>query len=217
MFFLKFLFITFLVILIILLLWTIYNKIKNPEKPFLRCIPYMDDFSQANNTTTVVSEKITVKPVIASDNTIKTDSGSKKEVAGTKDVKKPAKSITVESSTTSAKKSEAVKKKTADTAPSKKITDTAKPTAQKKNATKAKTAAPKKKSPTKIGDNIKKVNGIGPVFEKRLNSIGINTFKQIAAWSEADANRIDEELEFSGRPQREEWVAKAKILAAEKE
>lgn len=91
-----------------------------------------------------------------------------------------------------------------------------KPKAVSKKSTTKKPAAKKTPNKTKKkGDNIKKINGIGPVFEKKLNSIGIHKFEHIAAWSDADVERIDNELELSGRPQREEWVAKAKILAAE--
>ncbi|NRA86527.1 MAG: 50S ribosomal protein L21, partial [Rhizobiales bacterium] len=41
-------------------------------------------------------------------------------------------------------------------------------------------------------------------------------FEQIAAWTESDVEKFDNELELTGRPQREDWVAKARILAAEK-
>lgn len=70
------------------------------------------------------------------------------------------------------------------------------------------------KSPKKKTDNIKKINGIGPVFEKKLQAAGINSFAHIASWSDEDVERFDRELDLGGRPQREEWVAKAKILAA---
>lgn len=84
-------------------------------------------------------------------------------------------------------------------------------------STKTKASNVKSKTAKKAkGDNIKKINGIGPVFEKKLNSIGVNKFEHIAAWSDEDITRIDEQLELSGRPQREEWVRKATILAAEK-
>ena len=87
----------------------------------------------------------------------------------------------------------------------------------KKSPTKksvAKKLSKAKKRPKKKTDNIKKINGIGPVFEKKLHAAGINSFAHIAKWSDEDAERFDRELELGGRPQREEWVANAIILAA---
>ena len=62
-------------------------------------------------------------------------------------------------------------------------------------------------------DNLKLIKGIGPQNEARLNSIGITSFSQIAAWSESEQYEIGEKLAFPGRVEREEWVKQAMILA----
>ncbi|MCW2307616.1 30S ribosomal protein S2 [Rhodobium gokarnense] len=62
-------------------------------------------------------------------------------------------------------------------------------------------------------DDLKKINGIGPVIETKLNKLGITTFAQVAALSAEDIARIDEALAFKGRIEREEWVSQAAALA----
>ncbi len=61
-------------------------------------------------------------------------------------------------------------------------------------------------------DNLKRIKGIGPQNEARLNEIGILTFGQIAAWTSEDERKIGELLSFPGRIERENWVAQAKQL-----
>jgi predicted flap endonuclease-1-like 5' DNA nuclease len=63
-------------------------------------------------------------------------------------------------------------------------------------------------------DNLRRLIGIGPVNERRLNEHGITTFAQIAAWSAADIKSLEEYLQFDGRIKRERWVQQAKLLAA---
>jgi small subunit ribosomal protein S2 len=63
---------------------------------------------------------------------------------------------------------------------------------------------------TTEGDALTEINGIGPVIAGKLNEIGITTFKQIAEFTAEDIERVDAELNFKGRIEREEWVAQAK-------
>jgi large subunit ribosomal protein L22 len=65
-------------------------------------------------------------------------------------------------------------------------------------------------------DDLKEINGVGPVLEEKLHSFGIYTFKQIADWNEENIAAFDELLDFKGRIERDEWVAKAKDLHEEK-
>jgi len=65
-------------------------------------------------------------------------------------------------------------------------------------------------------DDIKLIGGIGPALEKKLNAAGVSSLKDIAAWSEADVARFDEELALRGRAARDEWVEQAKDLIAGK-
>ncbi|MHA6646311.1 proton-conducting membrane transporter [Mesorhizobium sp. A623] len=63
-------------------------------------------------------------------------------------------------------------------------------------------------------DNLRRLIGIGPVNERRLNEHGITTFAQIAAWTTADVKSVEDYLQFDGRIKREQWVQQAKLLAA---
>ncbi len=66
--------------------------------------------------------------------------------------------------------------------------------------------------PSEPPDDLEQIRGIGPVLKRRLNDLGITTFAQIAAFSEADLERIDAVLDSKGRIAREEWVEQAKAL-----
>lgn len=65
-------------------------------------------------------------------------------------------------------------------------------------------------------DDLKKISGVGPVLEKKLNALGITTFAQVAAFTEEDIARVDDALSFKGRIERDGWLDQAKALAAEK-
>ncbi len=65
-------------------------------------------------------------------------------------------------------------------------------------------------------DDISLIGGIGPKMVKILTDNGINTFAQIAAWTEVDIAKFDELCKPKGRIVREEWVDQAKELMAGK-
>ncbi|MXN66683.1 50S ribosomal protein L21 [Stappia sp. GBMRC 2046] len=62
-------------------------------------------------------------------------------------------------------------------------------------------------------DDLKKIGGVGPVLEGKLNALGITTYAQIAAFTADDIARVDEALSFKGRIERENWIDQAKELA----
>jgi predicted flap endonuclease-1-like 5' DNA nuclease len=66
--------------------------------------------------------------------------------------------------------------------------------------------------PPEAPDDLELIRGIGPVLKARLNKLGVTTFAQIAAFTEADLARIDEVLDFKGRIAREGWIEQAKAL-----
>ncbi len=66
--------------------------------------------------------------------------------------------------------------------------------------------------PPEAPDDLERIRGVGPVLRQRLNKLGITTFAQIAAFTEADLARLDEVLDFKGRIAREGWVEQAKAL-----
>jgi NADH-quinone oxidoreductase subunit E len=68
------------------------------------------------------------------------------------------------------------------------------------------------RKPAVKADDLKRISGIGPKLEQVLNERGIMAVADIAAWTEADAARIDAELGFEGRIGRDDWVGQAKLL-----
>ncbi len=69
-------------------------------------------------------------------------------------------------------------------------------------------------APVGQADDLKKISGVGPVLEGKLNGLGIYHFWQIARWNEAEIAWVDGFLNFKGRIQRDEWIAQASKLAA---
>ena len=63
-------------------------------------------------------------------------------------------------------------------------------------------------------DDLKRIRGIGVLIEKKLNSLGVSNFEQIANWTGADIDRVSQILDFKGRIERENWVEQARILAS---
>ncbi len=91
-----------------------------------------------------------------------------------------------------------------------------KPAAKKAAApAKAKPAAKKAAAPKKTEkDDLKKISGVGPVLEGKLNDLGITHFQQIADFTAEKIAEVDAALSFKGRIDREDWLGQAKILAA---
>ncbi len=71
-------------------------------------------------------------------------------------------------------------------------------------------------SKDRAADNLQEIKGIGAVLEKKLNKMGIQNFDQIAAWTEADIDRVDRTLNFRGRIQREQWVEQARAMISDR-
>lgn len=63
-------------------------------------------------------------------------------------------------------------------------------------------------------DDLKRIRGIGVLIEKKLNSLNVMRYEQIANWSDTDVAGINQALDFKGRVEREKWVEQARILAS---
>ena len=64
-------------------------------------------------------------------------------------------------------------------------------------------------------DNLTRIKGVGPKLAALLAKLGVTRFAQIAAWSEADIDRIDAQLgAFAGRIRRDNWVEQCRLLSA---
>lgn len=62
-------------------------------------------------------------------------------------------------------------------------------------------------------DELHLISGIGPKLEELLHGLGIFHFDQIANWTQAEIDWVDDYLQFSGRIERDNWIEQAKALA----
>ncbi len=118
----------------------------------------------------------------------------------------------------------AAAKKTEDTpkkAAPEKAAAAPKPKAEAKPKAETKAKAPAKSddapaaifsAPEGAADDLKKITGVGPVLEKKLHAFGVTQYAQIAAFTKADIDKLDEALSFKGRIERDDWVGQAKAL-----
>ena len=64
-------------------------------------------------------------------------------------------------------------------------------------------------------DDLRKIKGLGPKMLTVLHALGVTSFAQIAAWTDADLDELDTKLgAFAGRPRRDSWVEQAKLLSS---
>ena len=68
-------------------------------------------------------------------------------------------------------------------------------------------------APQGEADDLKQITGVGPVLEEKLNALGIYHYSQIAGFTPDDVEKVDTELNFKGRIERDEWISQAKVLA----
>jgi len=106
-------------------------------------------------------------------------------------------------------------------APKKAAPEAEKPKAKSKDEPKAKAAAGTTTAlftaPEGAADDLKKISGVGPALEKKLNDLGITTFDQVANFTAEEIEKVDDALSFKGRIERDDWVGQAKALAEAKE
>ncbi|MEL6980648.1 MAG: NADH-quinone oxidoreductase subunit NuoE [Pseudomonadota bacterium] len=71
--------------------------------------------------------------------------------------------------------------------------------------------------PADGGDDLKRINGVGPQLEGMLRGLGFHTFDQIASWTPQNVAWVDQRLEgFRGRILRDDWVGQARVLLEQK-
>ena len=60
-------------------------------------------------------------------------------------------------------------------------------------------------------DDLKDIVGVGPFLERKLHSLGIYTFRQVANFTKEDIAKVNDIIEFfPGRIQRDNWVDQSK-------
>lgn len=62
-------------------------------------------------------------------------------------------------------------------------------------------------------DNLKRIKGIGPAFEKKLHQLGIYKFRQIASWTPAERDWVSEAFGIAGRIEKDDWIGQAVELS----
>ena len=66
-------------------------------------------------------------------------------------------------------------------------------------------------------DDLKEIKGIGPVIEKKLNMLGIVSFKQVSTFTDEAIHQIARAVKFfPDRIKRDHWVQQAKELVTKK-
>jgi predicted flap endonuclease-1-like 5' DNA nuclease len=59
-------------------------------------------------------------------------------------------------------------------------------------------------------DDLKDIVGVGPFLEKKLHSLGIYTFRQVANFTRYDIDKVNDIIEFfPGRIERDDWVGQS--------
>ena len=97
----------------------------------------------------------------------------------------------------------------------KKARPEAKAVAPASGATVAETRPALLDKPDGAPDDLKRISGVGPKLEGLLNEMGVWHFRQIAAWTAAEVAWVDARLKFKGRIERDDWIAQARVFAAE--
>ena len=65
------------------------------------------------------------------------------------------------------------------------------------------------------GDDLTRIKGLGPRLADQLRALGVTRYEQIAAWDDAEIDRVDAQLgRFQGRIRRDDWVSQARLLGA---
>jgi small subunit ribosomal protein S2 len=67
--------------------------------------------------------------------------------------------------------------------------------------------------PAGKADDLKKITGVGPALERKLNALGVTRYDQIAAFSDEEAEKVDAALNYKGRVTSDDWIGQAKTLA----
>ncbi len=70
----------------------------------------------------------------------------------------------------------------------------------------------------RTADDLKRIAGIGPGFERALHGLGVTTFRQIADWTPADVQRVAAAIRTTPRRiLRDDWIGRARAIACAEE
>ena len=77
--------------------------------------------------------------------------------------------------------------------------------------------APKKIAKPSRPDDLTRISGVGKTLEKKVNGMGVWTYRQVAEWKGQEIAYVNSFLNFSGRIERDQWVRQAKQLMREQD
>ncbi len=86
--------------------------------------------------------------------------------------------------------------------------------AAKEAAKEVKEVKEEPKAEAKSGDDLKKINGIGPAFEKRLNALGIHSYADLIALTDEKIAELEQTDSMTSLEQWHAWMDEAKTLMA---
>lgn len=64
-------------------------------------------------------------------------------------------------------------------------------------------------------DDLKKISGVGPAFEKRLNALGIHTYADLTALTDKNIEKLEKTDSMTSLEGWHKWMDEAKVLAAD--
>lgn len=73
---------------------------------------------------------------------------------------------------------------------------------------------PVKKAKADKGDDLKKITGVGPAFEKRLNALGLHTYADMIALTDEKIAELETQDSMTSLEQWHNWIEEAKALQA---
>lgn len=71
---------------------------------------------------------------------------------------------------------------------------------------------PTKKTKSASGDDLKKIGGIGPAFEKRLNALGIQTYADLIGLTDERIAELEQQDSMTSLDQWHKWMEEAQAL-----
>jgi large subunit ribosomal protein L21 len=75
---------------------------------------------------------------------------------------------------------------------------------------------PARAKKAKADDDLTLIGGVGPKIGQVLVELGYKTFADVAAWTQADIDKVEDKVGPKGRVARDEWIEQAKELMAGK-
>ena len=92
--------------------------------------------------------------------------------------------------------------------------DSANSSGTKEKKSEAKKPAVENETTETTGDDLKKINGVGPAFEKRLNALGIFTYDDLINLTDEKIAELETQDSMTSLDQWHAWMEEAKALKA---